>query len=375
LLKLYSKDIYTGKSSKIEPDLDYPRRIGLKRIGYFYLLVLAILMISGCQGVVETEIITDTPATEDTLATDQIPSTPTALPPVGVLLTPEGSAPNLAAELNPIIGDNIRELGLRYQVLADLTAVDFQRDDYSIVVVIPPYPDISELAQNTPDTKFLAIGFNDLEPGENLSVLRSGGGDYDIQGFIAGYIAAMITTDWRVGVISVQENEKALAAREGFRVGVKYYCGLCNPKYAPTGINYIYPKYIDLPVDANDLQVNANIDFLVDRAVNTFYIVPGVGSENIYRTLVGYQKLIIGSGSDYNEEYKDYWVVSLDYDLIESLFEIWPEFLVAEEGIVKTPPLLLNDINYDLLSEGKLILVEKVLKDVTDGFIKTSFVE
>jgi hypothetical protein len=150
---------------------------------------------------------------------------------------------------------------------------------------------------------------------------------------------------------------------------------LCNPKYAPTGINYIYPKYIDLPVDANDLQVNANIDFLVDRAVNTFYIVPGVGSQNIYRTLVGNQKLIIGSGSDYNDEYKDFWVVSLDYDLIESLHEIWPEFLLAEEGIEKTPPLLLNDINYELLSEGKLILVEKVLKDVTDGFINTSFVE
>jgi hypothetical protein len=289
------------------------------------------------------------------------------------LLTPADSDQQLAAELNPIIGGFIRDQGLRYQVLPGLTGEDYVRDEYRIVVALPPYPDIAELAQNFPDTKFLAVGFNDLEPGNNLSVLKSGGGDFDVQGFIAGYIAAMITTDWRVGALSVQDNDDALAARDGFRVGVKYYCGLCNPKYAPTGINYIYPKYIDLPVDATDLQINANVDFLVDRAVNTFYIVPGVGNQKIYRSLVGYQKLIIGSGSDYKEEYQDFWVVSLEYDLLSVLIEVWPLFLSTEAGFVESPPLLLTDINYDLLSEGKVKLVEKILQEVSSGFIKTNF--
>ena len=102
-------------------------------------------------------------------------------------------------ELNPIIGSYIRDLGLRFQVLTNLTEDDFQQDEYQIVVVLAPFPDLQTLAESTPDTKFLAVGFNDLAPGENLSVLRSGGGDYDIQGFIAGYIAALITPDWRVG--------------------------------------------------------------------------------------------------------------------------------------------------------------------------------
>jgi hypothetical protein len=154
---------------------------------------------------------------------------------------------------------------------------------------------------------------------------------------------------------------------------VKYYCGLCNPKYAPAGVNYVYPKYIDLPVDATDLQISANIDFLVDRAVRTFYIVPGVGNENIYRTLVGYQRNIIGPGADYREEYSEYWVASLEYDLVAALQELWPAFLDAETGFESYPPLLLNDVNYDLLSEGKITLVEKVLEDLSDGFISTSF--
>ncbi len=345
----------------------------MKKIIIYWLLIGAFI-VAGCSSGETAEVIDPAvPATSP--PTDLPPNTPTALAPVGVLLTPAGSDELLAKELNPIIGTYIREQGLRFQVLPGLTGDDFERDDINIVVVLPPYPGITELAQSFPDTNFLAVGFNDLEPGSNLSILRSGGGEYDIQGFIAGYIAAMITVDWRVGALSVQENDDALAARDGFRVGVKYYCGLCNPKYAPTGINYLYPKYIDLPVDASDADINANVDFLVDRAVNTFYIVPGVGSENIYRSLVGYQKLIIGSGSDFREEYRDYWVISLDYDLLSALNEIWPLFLSAETGFEKSPPLLLTDINYDLLSEGKVILVERILQEATDGYIELDFIE
>jgi len=299
--------------------------------------------------------------------------TPTALPPVGVLLTPPGSDQALIDDLNSKIGGYIRDLGLRYQVLMNLSPDDFEQDDYQIVVVLSPFPDLQSLAESVPDTKFLAVGFNDLESGENLSVLRTGGGDFDVQGFIAGYIAALITPDWRVGALSLQENPDALAARDGFRTGVKYYCGLCNPKYAPTGIHYLYPKYIDLPLDATDSQISANVDFMVDRAVNTFYIVPGTGTPFMYRMLVAYEKNIIGPGSDYQDDYKDNWVVSLEYDQMAAFEEFWPLFVEAESGLEHTPPLLLTDINYDLLSEGKVLLVEKILEEVSSGYIKTSY--
>jgi len=339
----------------------------LNRNIFIYLLLISIVILAGCQNGVETEDIAG-PGVQDTPLMTDIPIvTPTALASVGALITSEDSDQQLAADLNSIVGNYIREQGLRYQVLTNLTAEDFDRDEFRYVVVLPPYPDLAELALNNPNTKFLAVGFNDLEPGVNLSVLRSGGGEFDIQGFIAGYIAAMIT--------SVQENADALAARDGFRIGVKYYCGLCNPKYAPTGINYLYPKYIDLPADATDQEIMGNVDFLVDRAVNTFYIVPGVGDPNIYRTLVGYQKLIIGSGIDFREEYKDFWVISLEYDLLSTLNEVWPLFLSAETGFVESPPLLMTDINYDLLSEGKVLLVERILQDLTSGYIKTNFEE
>ena len=340
----------------------------------FYWLVLILFFVVGCAFQEETQSPNGELAfTETTKPTDTPVDTPAPLTPVGVFLTPPGSDPALVTSLSSLIGEYIRAEGFRFQVLETMIGDDFLRDDFQIVVILSPFPDIENLAQQAPNTKFLAVGFNDLEPRENLSVLRSGGGAYDVQGFVAGYIAAMITMDWRVGVVSVQESDDALAAREGFRVGVKYYCGLCNPIYAPTGINYVYPKYIDLPVDASDLDIEANINLLIDRVVNTYYIVPGVGNSLIYQMLTRNEKLIIGPASDFKEEYQDYWVASLEYDLLEALEEIWPIFLETETGIEHTSPLLITNVNSGLLSPGKIRLAEGILEEVTSGFIKTTF--
>ena len=339
-----------------------------------YWLLLIILFLVGCSSPQDTQtppgepVFTETPVLTPTQA-----DTPTPLSPVGVFLTPPESDPTLVDELNTLIGEYIRAEGLRFQVLETMAPGDFLADDFRYVVVLPPYPNLKALAQGAPDTKFLAVGFNDLDPLENLSILRFGGGDYGVQGFVAGYIAAIITTDWRVAVLSVQESDDALAAREGFRVGVKYFCGLCNPKYAPTGINYIYPKYIDLPVDASDLEIEANVNLLIDRAVNTFYIVPGAGDQKIYRMLISNNKLIIGPGSDFREEYRDNWVASLEYDLVQAFKEYWPEFLENQSGSEHIPPLLINDVNPDLLSQGKLQAVKSIQEEVSAGYIKTTF--
>ncbi len=44
-------------------------------------------------------------------------------------------------------------------------------DDFQLVIVLPPYPDLETLAQGAPDTKFLAVGFNDPDPLPNKPTL------------------------------------------------------------------------------------------------------------------------------------------------------------------------------------------------------------
>ena len=345
----------------------------MRKQSIWLLIALLSLLLGGC-GMLSSE---ETPA-------PQLPGTPTNIPtgtpadtttplaPVGVLLSGPDVDPVLREELAPMITEDLKAEGLRFQQLQTMKPEDFQEEEYRLVVVLPPYPELTALAASAPEVKFLAVGFRELQPAANLSVLRPDQSDYGVQGFIAGYIAAVITPDWRVGAVGLDENEKALAAREGFVVGAKYFCGLCNPKYAPTGVNYLYPKYVDLPPEASQLDITANVKLLLDRAVQTFYITPGAGDPVIYDMLIEGEARIIGPGSDFREEYRDHWVASLEYDLTAAYQDSWPEFLGGEVGEEFVPPLLINDVNQELLSPGKLLAVEDLLTEVSAGYISTT---
>ena len=342
------------------------------RASLFYLLSVSVLL-GGCIGPLAQNSPTADPVA---LPTETIPPTPTDTPvplaPVGVLLSGVDADPNISTKLTPLIVEKIKAEGLRYQERQSMTVDDFSQDDYQLVVVLPPYPDLPTLSAAAPDTKFLAVGFSDLEPGVNLHVIQPGQDNYDVQGFIAGYIAATITTDWRVGALAVQDYEGSTAARIGFVQGARYFCGLCNPKYAPTGVNYLYPKFIDLPPDATDLEIQANVQLMLDRAVKTFYLAPGAVTPQILSQLAAADVKIITSGGDFQEAYQENWVASFDFDLVQSLEDYWPEFISSEEGGEYIPPLLITNVNPELLSPGKLDAAERLMPEVSSGLISTT---
>jgi len=342
------------------------------RSSVFCFLILAIL-IGGCIG----PLAQNTPTADLVeLPTETIPPTPTDTPvplaPVGVLLSSGDVDPNLSSELIPLIVEKIKAEGLRYQERQTMTVDDFSQDEYQMVVVLSPYPELQTLAAAAPGTKFLAVGFSDLDPALNLHVIQPGQDNFGVQGFIAGYIAAMITTDWRVGALAIQNFEGSTSAREGFVQGARYFCGLCNPKYAPTGVNYLYPKFIDLPEDATELEIQANVQLMLDRAVKTFYLAPGAGTPQILSQLAAGDVKIIASGGGYQEEFKNNWVATLDFDLVQSFEDYWPEFISSEEGGEYIPPLLITNVNSDLLSPGKLAAAQRIMSEVNSGLISTT---
>jgi hypothetical protein len=343
-----------------------------RRSSIIFVLILIVLS-GGCIG----PFAQNTPTADLVeLPTETIPPTPTDTPvplaPVGVLLSTGDADPNLSSELTPLIAEKLKAEGLRYQERQSMTVDDFSQDVYQLVVVLSPYPELQTLAAASPGTKFLAVGFSDLEPAVNLHVIQPGQDNFGVQGFIAGYIAAMITTDWRVGALAIQEFEGSTAAREGFVQGARYFCGLCNPKYAPTGVNYLYPKFIDLPADATDLEIQANVQLMLDRAVKTFYLAPGAGTPQILSQLAAGDAKIIASGGIYQEEYQDNWVATLDFDLVQSFEDYWPEFISSEEGGEFIPPLLITNVNPEFLSPGKLEAAERIMSDVSSGLISTT---
>jgi hypothetical protein len=338
------------------------------RTQIFWGLILISLVVSGCSGGLPFASPTETlaPTSTATLTPTVIPSaTPTPLAPIGLLLAPSEADSNLVAEVQNRLSQWIPELGYRFQIRQALTEADLDRDDFRLVVVLPPYDGIASLVVSHPEINFMAVGVPGLEARSNLTTIGADGERLDHQGFLAGYMAAMITPDWRVGVIGFSDSSQTLAARQAFFTGVKFYCGLCLPDYPPF---YEYPLYFELGSDADTVAWQTAADYMIQRSVTTVYVVPGAGDNAMFNHLAEAGVNII-AGVPRRSGLEEHWVASLTFDLLSSFLDEWPRFSTGEVGQAVTLPLQIMDANPELLSPGKQQLVEKILAEVLGGFI------
>ena len=341
----------------------------MRRIFLFLLPGLFGLFIVGCNNLPLPAEATPTLAPTATVTLTATPApTPTAtsLPPLLVLLIPAGAEPSLASSLQASFANLASHAGLRWQVRPSLTAAETASDvDY--VVALPPGEGLSELVAATPNTRFLAVGIPGLEPSPNLIAVGSEGENPDQQGFLAGFIAATITPDWRVGVISVEDTDAGRAARTGFLNGVRFFCGLCRPSAPPY---YEYPLFIGLPAGSTDNEWRTVGDLLIDHLVTTIYVAPGAGGEDLLRYLAQAGVNIIG-GISPPDDISTRWIVSIRPEIEQIYLEYWPPLFEGRTGISLPLPILLTDINPELLSLGKQHLAEELLADLRAGYINT----
>lgn len=296
-----------------------------------------------------------------------LPPTSTPLPPVVALLASADADPDLVSALRPFISTWAKGEGFRFQSLEKMSAEDFDVVEFRLVVALPPQPDLGSLVEAAPGVHFLAVGFSGLDGGENLSVILPGNERYDQHGFMAGYLAAMVTPEWRVGAIGVKDDPYAEQARKAFPLGVRYFCGLCLPDHPP----YEYPLIVELPPDASSAEWQTSADILTKKGVETFYIVPGAGDDALFRFLIQKDIRVIGDGSYFAEEFQEGWVASLEFDLVEAVKDYWPDFISGKVGDEIRVPLVIRDVNPDLLSKGRLRNAESILEEVEEGWIQT----
>lgn len=335
-------------------------------VGIFLMIVL--IGLTGCAGA-ERAAATPPPEAEPTsLPTEAPPATATPLPPVGVLLAPEGADPALVEALQTHLTQAIPAAGLRYQMRLTLSTESIQADDIQWVIALPPAPDLAAWAAAAPETRFLVVGANGIEAAANISVIGADGGRFDQQGFLAGYIAAMLTPDWRVGVISVADTEAGQLARRSFLTGAKFYCGACSPTYPPF---FEYPLYYQANAGADAAEWQAAADFLLQRNVEMIYLGPGVGDENLMRYIAQAGARMIG-GSSPPEDLRASWVVSLTFSPLEAYYNFWPEFAAGSNGQAVDVSLAFSEINSDWISTGRLHRFEEIYAGVQSGMIESA---
>jgi basic membrane lipoprotein Med (substrate-binding protein (PBP1-ABC) superfamily) len=353
----------------------------------FIILVLISLILSACNPdapviPAPTELTpysTALPVATQTLSTEEPvqTQTPTIPIPQMLLLAPEGSDPSLLAELQPILADLATQEGYALEIRTTLTPEQIG-NDVQVVVSLPPDPGLESLAASANSTRFLAIGMPNLGQVSNLSSVSLQATQPEWQGFMAGVIAALVTPDWRVGVISISDTTEGIAARAGFMNGVVYFCGTCRQIFPPffDSENQLiqYPLFVELPAGAAENEWISAADILISRGVETVYVYPGAGGQGLLGYLAEADVRLVG-GIQPAESLSKNWVASISPDPNYSLYKLIQKALQGQEIPKNTTALQINHVNSDLFSPGRQKLAESILADLLAGYIEAGNVE
>jgi hypothetical protein len=326
----------------------------------FTLLVVALSACGGGEAAgTSTPTPTDTPVVPPTL-------TPTTATPLAILVLPAELDPETSNLYQKTVYDLTQTSGLRFQVRNTLTTVDLGEPGLKVVISLPPDPGIGALAAAVPEVQFLAINIPEVTAGGNISVLGSNS-QTDVSAFLAGYTAALITDDYRIGMMMPKDNPDAVRALNAYATGMKFYCGACRPFYF---YPWTYPQFIEIPAEEDKTHYNAFADILIlQHKVGTIYLHPDIVTPDL-ETYIGTTGVYM-IGTKTPEQRPAGWVMTIQPDVIKAIQNAWPDLVNGKGGITVQSPLGLSDIDPTLLTPGKQRLVEQTLNDLQAGLIST----
>lgn len=291
--------------------------------------------------------------------------TPTAVPTAVVALaSPTPPAPRMAliAPAESAHRDIAAQAEAALQSMASAAAMEFVRLDalpsdaagIELLVVLPPDPGLQAWASAHPDVHAVSLGIPGATAGPNLSVLAPDGFRYDQLGFALGFLAAMVTPEYRLGALALDSSPDTLALTRGFIAGGTYYCGLCRP---------IHPPYLEYPA-----QLGTTAD-LAAGDVTAVLVAPQPDSVAALGLPANPALMFVGVGEPPGELAAS-WIASAGFDLAGALETTWAQIQTAQPATSAELPLRFYSVNAGV-SEGRLALAEALLADLAAGAIDT----
>ena len=329
----------------------------MQRSSTFLLFIAATLIaLSGCS--FNSAEPTATPVPTET-ATPLPTASPTPSTPLVILVLPSDMNPETYDLYQRTVYDLAQAAGYRFQVRNSLSEAD-------LVIAFPPDPGpgIAVLAAAAPQTQFLAINVPGVAAGNNVSVLANTVST-DVIAFMAGYIGAMITDDYRIGMVIPKDNPDALRALDAYTNGMAFHCGICRGYYY---LPYTFPQYIEIPPEEDPANYGGYPVYLIQqRQADFLYIYPDVASPELLAYIGTLGAVQVGAKPQGGVPL--YWAASLETDLVGAIQAAWPGLIAGQGGQEVQAPLKLTDVDPSLLSPGKQADAEQVLADLLAGRI------
>lgn len=333
------------------------------------LLIIVFSLLAACGGNGATEI----PGAPTATFTPEV--SPTPANPLVILILPADLPQDISDEYQTIIYDLAQQNAMRFQVRNTLSVEELQAElpTLKIVIALAPDPGLTALAAAAPTVQFLAVDIPGVTVAANLSAIGGVDQPVDKQAFLAGYIAPMLAWEWRVGILSQRDTPGGESARTAFTNGYHYFCGYCrNPIFSSPRPDY--PVVVRIPTDKLENEyiyyAAALLDYNSNFYAEVVYVYPEVATLEVYSYLAEDGVLLIGQELP-DESLRSNWIASIQPDIIPAIEAIFPDLLAGLGGQTVPTPLFLTDVNSDLLSEGKLRLVQEVLDGLQNGTIGT----
>jgi hypothetical protein len=327
------------------------------------LILLLSMLLAACSTpqASPTVQISPTPEASPTLAPT---GTPTQPPGKALLLAPDGTDADLLARTQSLLEEQARPAGLIPETLGLLEPANLGAE-VKLVVALSQPPNLPDLMAAAPQAQFIVVSSDALEPSANLTVIRL---QAEYQAYVAGYVATLISNDWRSGGLIPAEMP---ALQDAFANGGRYFCGVCAPGW-PLGATFPLASGAPAPADGGAWAVQA-ADFFDNGKVESYYLSAQAARPEVFAYLAGRAQLnttvmVVGALPP-ADELRAQWAATIGLDPFEALSQALPVALAGKSAGSISVPVSLSDVNPDLLSPGRLAMVESLLDEIAAGRI------
>ena len=312
------------------------------------ILVSLVLLLTACK-----PEVTSTPGqtTEVVASTDvvitQAPTPTTGVPSVLLVVMPNAD-PVAVTQVQSYLEQLAAESSLALKVVDSLTA-DQLTENIKVVVGVGDGLDLAGLALSAPATQFVAVDQPNAVPGVNLSVIGDPVIDEERRSFMAGYLSALVSSDYKVGGIVPSDIPLTTESVNAYVIGTRFFCGLCNPKYPPYNP---FPQWDTVPLGSSLTTMQSVVDGLANLGVEVLYVHADLISPDLLSYLSETGMEVVGGARPDME--RTNWVGTVALDPGPVLERLWSGLAAGSGGQQVPNDIILTDLEAGLVSEGRL---------------------
>lgn len=284
-----------------------------------------------------------------------------------VLLARDDADASLVSSFSALLTELGTENGLEFVTKSALSPADLATA--KVVVVLPPAPELLSWAANAPAVQFIAVGVEGVPASGNISLIGGGQSSVQNQAFMAGYLTALLTEDYRAGVILASGMPDTATVADAFKAGARFYCGLCKPFYPPFISFPFFPVTSEVANAQDQASWQAAADAMISLDVTHVYIQPEAFSPALANYLMQNNVIIVSGVLPAADVDLSRWAGTLQYSPLEALRSLFPSVLAGNGGQQVPLSLTLLHGNAGLISDGRVRLFNETLDQLEQGLI------